>query len=354
MITDSRDTMNCRMLCVLGLVLFAGCSGLVSPQDGTNNTTEVESVTETHTPTQTERQLSDQEQEYVDSGNRLAGYIEEYLNPHPHVRFLDHRANANNTLDIEVQTDGAIPLEQAVMDSVQASSAAVHYTTREDPPMRENGTLRFFHEPERVRVYLRGPDRQPLGIFAIDGEEADHYRNHNISTNAFAQNVMETYEVYDNFQRGDRHPSWYLNHSELSIWVRSYQNVAQRWARETGGMEATFPVENIQINESRHEILHSAVWDRDIYDVNYLSARAVMLAAYWHAAEESYAMPPERLNYHLVLPENDDVDRAGYMDREQVYTFLQTNRGRPARIDYAESVQTYRFENGTEPPFEGF
>jgi hypothetical protein len=330
---------------------------LVGLEDGESSATETEdfSVTSTEELTYTEQQPSEQQQEYIDSGNQLAGYIEDYLNPHPHVRILEHRAHANNTIDIAVQTDGAVPLEQAVMDSVQASSAAIYYGTMDDPTRWKNGSLRFFHEPDRVRVYLRGPDRQPLGTFAIDGNEAYRYRNHTIKTPEFAEGVMDTYEVYNSYQRGNKHPSWYLNHSELTIWLTTYRDETQRYWYEAGEEDdSPFPLDNIRVNESKHEILHSMEWDRSVYDYLYLDARATIIRGYWLTTEDSYAMPPERLNYHIVLPENSDADRAGYMEREEVYRFLETNRGRPALVDYAESVQTFQIDNGTEPPFEGF
>lgn len=351
------NTMDLKVLLVVGLVLLSGCSGLIGSDDGPTPT-ETPTVTETETdttPITTESELSEQEQEYVFSGNQFSGIVSDYLDPHNHTRFVDHRAYANNTVELAIQTDGEVPAEQSVMDGTQAIAAAVYHGTREgEPPRRDDGSLRFLHEPENVTVYMYGPDENPVGAFEIDPTAARDYREHNLSSSAFAAQVMESYEPENSYERGDRPNSWYLNHSELTIFASDYREEAQSWAEDPGGMEATFPVDGVEINATRHEMLHHAVWDRSTYDQYFGSARAVMVTAYWRTASNTSAMPPERLNYHLELPENDEVDRAGYINRTAVYTLLGSDRGNDARNWYLDQIVTMRIDDGSETPFEGF
>lgn len=350
------NRMRLTVLLFVGLVLLSGCSGLVGTDEG-EAPTETTAVTETATETDvttTESALSDQEEEYVFSGNEFAEIFDDYTGPHNHTRYLDHRAYANNTVELAIQTDGEVSAERSVMDGTQAVAAAVYYATREgEPPRRDNGSLRFLHEPESVTVYMYGPNRDPVGAFDVDPAAARDYREHNLSSPAFAAQVMDTYEPENSYERVDRPNSWYLNHSELTIFASDYREEAQRWAANNGELGAEYPVDGVQINATRHEILHEVVWDRSVYDQNYISGRAVMLAAYYRTAEDSYAMPPERLNMYVELPENEDDDYAAVMNRSSVYTFLGTDRGNDARNWYLDQYE-YWFPDKGEHPFEGF
>lgn len=333
---DALVRRTAAILLVVVCILVSGCGGLLSGSDSNETTVAPTTEQPTDTPVETPS-LSPQEREFVRSGEGFANSTAQVLELHNRTEFVESKAYPNNTVELTVRVTAGTPLNRSMMETAQATAAISYMKSVEGTSIiTDGGDVVSYIRPEMVEVTARGPNGGDLGTFQVNPTRANEYRAGYITPHAFAESVTESFESQNAYPGGLRSTKYYLNQSELSIWVRDYQDQLLR--STAGEFDEGFPVENVRTNASTHEVLHEFEWSLSEYGQASLSASVAVHEAYWNTTADSWGMAPTRLNHFMHLPHHDK-NYAGHMDRRYVYWFLDTDR---------DSFDWYFYRNESE------
>lgn len=270
-------------------------------------------------------------------------------------KFVESRAFRNNTVELTIElynntgdyADGS--LRASAMDVTQVVATLVHgRTTSNESLAFENGTDGLLHQPENVFVLIQGTDGGSVGRFEVNPSLARAYMDHRFGTDAFADQVVRTFDIDREVARGKHDPEWYLNLSQLRNWGLVYINeVRQSSNPEDNGYNKSIPTSGVSPRPEDFEIHHEIQdWSAGDMGQYATSAESTIYGAYWRTTRKSLAMPPERVSVYIHVVGKKDLK--SYMKRKHVYDLLSSPQiNQTTLTNYQLSRQT-KFVEGND------
>lgn len=332
------------------MLITAGCNGFLDSGNSTNvgtpgtapNTTDPGTTTTAPSLTPTP---SPQEQEYLRSGKEFTRVMGIRMNNTHGMFFTDRGFYRNNTVSMTYRLGQGTPLYKSMMNATQTVSVIIPTrTTTDEKVAMGNGREGKIHRPEMVYIRIVDHNGNRIGSFEIDPDTAYKYRRYELDGDVFAQNIVDTLNLEQDVERGDRSPVWYLNRSQLYDWTFRYAGVLRQ---ETDPSETSFEKEfslvGLDIKPGEMVVHYETEWDNVEMGQAAISGQAAIYDSYYITTDKAWAMAPRRLSHYFHVPGGDDI--RSHMDLSSVMWLLRKDNPRDYKNEYFQMAETEIIED---------